>query len=658
MCRNLPRGLRWAMCWLGLQLGLAGAHAGTFVVKPKSCPNKRLAPELYVVQQSGAELVGVTRCGRAVLSGEDNSLDQVRSMSTSVAAKIPPVPRKANRLLIRYQAAGGVPSDETLAKAGLQKVEDYRRGSFVIVEPLERVTAASVNALMDDEAVLHVSPDYVMSITQDIAGDTSQPDVTAASPSDPVFPELWGLKNIGALQAWTAIHETPKIVVAVIDTGVDYNHPDLKANMWTKSGRHGFDFYDDDDDPLDEENHGTHVAGTIAGVGNNGVGVVGVSWKTQIMAMRFMGPDGSGTTSDAVKCIDWAVANGAHILCNSWAGPGSSQELVEAVARAERKGVLFVAAAGNTANVGNNNDNSPYYPAALPSANVITVGAIDQNNTRGSFSHYGQRTVDIGAPGVGILSTVRNGQYARFDGTSMAAPHVAGAAALVWGKTFSSPVQDPKQMTTVRDLIYANARPVPALQNFWGHTAPARVPGGVLDVSFLSKTTPDVTPEPPRPTPPTPTPPSGPTPPVTFASAQFDSGTISATQSGVIASARISLREPSVVSIVANTSARNMGWTARIATGFSDKPALDQFWQDSIRNPQLNTYGSWTNMGSHATVQLPAGDHAVYWKIWVEPGASLTFHSGALLIQATPISRSSGDTAQRTILQVEHVEPE
>ena len=209
--------------------------------------------------------------------------------------------------------------------------------------------------------------------------------------------------------------------------------------------------------------------------------------KAQIMALRFLGPDGTGNISDAVKAVDWAVANGAHIISNSWAGPDTSLELAEADSRAEKKGVLFVAAAGNTPGRGNNNDTSPFYPAAYGNANVITVGAIDVNNNRGTFSHYGKNSVDIGAPGVAIVSTVRGNQYAQYDGTSMAAPHVAGAAALIWAAAFTSPAQDRAQMTKVRDLIYENARPVPSLKGFWGESAPARVSGGVLDISFLAR---------------------------------------------------------------------------------------------------------------------------------------------------------------------------
>ena len=627
--------------------------ADTWVVAPKPSEERRLAPELFLVQQSDAELVGMSCRGKAVFRGKAQCKNRVQSMAVSISQsdQIPEVTRKATRLLLSYQTNGERPSDETLANAGLRKVEDYQQGSFLIVEPVATVTATTVNTLLADEAVLYAAPDYVMSVPIGESAGRLSVMTTATTPADPAYPDLWGLKNIGAPQAWASIREAPKIVVAVIDTGVDYNHPDLKANMWSKGGRYGYDFYDDDNDPMDEQDHGTHCAGTIAGVGNNGVGVVGVAWKAQIMAMRLMGPDGSGSTSDAVKCIDWAVANGAHVLSNSWAGPSSSQELVEAVSRAERKGVLFVAAAGNTASVGNNNDSSPYYPASLPQSNVITVGAIDVNNARGSFSHYGQRSVDIGAPGVGIVSTVRNNQYARLDGTSMAAPHVAGAAVLIWAKTFSSPAQDPVQMMTVRDLLYANARPVPALKNFWGYTAPARVPGGVLDISFLGQAPPKPEPTPPQPQP-VPSLPVAQNRLAATAEARFDSGQITASESRTIASATISLKQPAMVRIVANSNVVSLGGATRFATGFANKSPVDQYWLESIRNPELKSSGGWVNLGSNHTIQLPAGDHTIYWKVWMDRGANLKFDSGMMLIQAYS-AVSPSDVARRPLPIVE-----
>ena len=472
----------------GLTLLTAGSgFAESWAMRPKASRHHKLSPELDVLRHCKSRYRGVSRTGKAVFDVAEHDSVAMQSMAVSIDPDEGKVHRKGNRLLIRYESADKKPSEATMKAAGLSTVEDYEEGSFLLVEPTEEITTKTVNAQIDDDAVLHAAPDYVVNVPPVGEGQAVAAAYTASIPNDPLLKNLWGMENIGAARLWPTFHDSPRVIVAVIDSGVDYNHPDLRPNMWSKDGKFGYDFFDDDADPMDEQNHGTHCAGTIAGAGNNGIGVVGVSWKAQIMALRFIGPDGSGNTSDAVKAIDWAVANGAHIISNSWAGPSSVPELEEAIARAERRGVLFVAAAGNSPGNGNDNDRAPYYPAACSSSNVIAVGAIDVNNNRGSFSHYGRKTVDIGAPGVAIVSTVRNNQYAQYDGTSMAAPHVAGAAALVWAKTFPSPVQDRGQMTTVRDLIYTNARTVPALKGFWGELAPAKVSGGVLDISFLLK---------------------------------------------------------------------------------------------------------------------------------------------------------------------------
>ncbi len=467
--------------------------AEAWAVRPKPSQHKKLSPELDVVRHCHSRFKGVCQNGKAVFEVPKSYAVSMQSMTVSMDSDDQPITAKSKRLLIRYADVNTKPQESTLRAAGLRTVEDYEQGEFLLVEPLDDVSTKTVEALIADDAVIHAAPDYVMNVPQITRSQTVQSASTVSVPNDPLLKNLWGMSNIGATAVWPTFRESPNVIVAVIDTGVDYNHPDLCNNMWSKDGRFGYDFYDDDDDPMDEQNHGTHCAGTIAGSGNNGVGIVGVSWKTQIMAIRFLGPNGDGNVSDGVKAIDWAVANGAHIISNSWAGPDSLPELNEAVARAEKKGVLFIAAAGNTAGVGNNNDTAAYYPAACPNANVITVAAIDAYNNRGSFSHYGRKSVDIGAPGVGIVSTVRNNQYAQYDGTSMAAPHVAGAAAMVWAKTFTSPTQDRTQMAKVRDLIYENARPVPSLRGAWGETAPARVSGGVLDISFLKNQSSDAT---------------------------------------------------------------------------------------------------------------------------------------------------------------------
>ena len=242
------------------------------------------------------------------------------------------------------------------------------------------------------------------------------------------------------------------VVVAVIDTGVDYNHVDLAANIWTNPGEiagngidddgngfvddvHGYDFANNDGNPMDDNGHGTHVAGTIAAVGNNSLGVTGVAWSTSIMPLKFLSANGSGYLSDAVEAINYATMMrtryGVNVRVdnNSWGGGGFSSAMQSAIQAANDAGILFVAAAGNS---GTNNDASPQYPANYDSPNVISVAATDQNGQLASFSNYGATTVDLAAPGVSIYSTTPNNTYSTYSGTSMATPHVSAVAALAW----------------------------------------------------------------------------------------------------------------------------------------------------------------------------------------------------------------------------------
>ncbi len=274
-------------------------------------------------------------------------------------------------------------------------------------------------------------------------------------PSDPQFGSLWGLHNTGqtggvadadidAPEAWD-LQTGGSVIVAVVDSGVDYNHADLAGNIWSNTaeipnnGRdddgngyvddvRGWDFANNDNDPMDDNNHGTHVSGTIAGRGNNGTGVVGVNWSARIMPLKFMDSTGVGSSADAIAAIDYAVANGARVINASWGGGNFSAAMQAAISAANNAGVLFVAAAGNSSN---NNDNAPSYPADYNLPNVISVAATDDADTLAGFSNFGANSVDLGAPGVRILSTVPGNAYASFNGTSMAAPHVTGVAALV-----------------------------------------------------------------------------------------------------------------------------------------------------------------------------------------------------------------------------------
>jgi subtilisin family serine protease len=269
-------------------------------------------------------------------------------------------------------------------------------------------------------------------------GLNPRPAPVSPSKDDPNLSKAWGISKVEAPKAWTTNPGNENVVVAVIDTGADYNHEDLAYNMWrnpnpTKNDVVGFDFVHKDGLPYDDQGHGTHTAGTVGAVGGNGIGVSGVAQKVSIMALKFLSAQGSGTTEDAIKAIDYATDNGAKIMSNSWGGgadPGNN-ELYKAIERAKAKDILFVAAAGND---GKNNDDSSKasYPAGFDNDNLVSVAATDTKDGMASFSNYGKKTTHVGAPGVNVYSLAPGSKYATHSGTSMACPHVAGAAAVIW----------------------------------------------------------------------------------------------------------------------------------------------------------------------------------------------------------------------------------
>lgn len=350
-----------------------------------------------------------------------------------------------------------------------------------------RITPTDVVRIAPGDDVRTVARRYEAMQDVDFVEPNFQYQVSAI-PNDPSFSLLWGMNNTGqtggvadadidAPEAWDIATGNQTIIVGVIDTGVDYNHPDLAGNMWTNSAeQNGTAGVDDDgngivDDiyganwtsgtglptngnPFDDHYHGTHCAGTIGGIGNNGVGVTGANWNVRIMALKFLNAGGSGWLSDAIPAIEYAVSKGAHLTSNSWGGGGYSQNLKDAIDAAGAAGQLFVAAAGNS---GVNADLYPMYPAAYASPTIISVAATDHSDLRAWFTNYGLTSVDLAAPGVNIYSCRPNGTYQYLSGTSMATPHVSGVAALVLSSRPTTPPLELKQ------LLMDSVDPIPAM---------------------------------------------------------------------------------------------------------------------------------------------------------------------------------------------------
>jgi hypothetical protein len=294
------------------------------------------------------------------------------------------------------------------------------------------------------------SPNYVLSIEK--------------TPDDPLYNQLWGLhgkEGIRANNAWDLIGPLTDVMVAVIDTGVDCAHPEISCFKQYDA------ILDNEGEQADENGHGTHVAGTICAYGNNNLGISGAVWNCRVMAVKFLGSGGNGSLFNAVRAIDWAVQQGARVINASWGGGGFSQPLYNSIRRARDGGVLFVAAAGNN---GVNTDDYPHYPSGYDLSNIISVASIANNGEKSSFSNYGKLSVDLAAPGSQILSTWTGGGYRTISGTSMATPHVSGAAALL----IRAGVGD------VRDRLLSTTRELKSLKGKVGT-------GGALDAFQAAK---------------------------------------------------------------------------------------------------------------------------------------------------------------------------
>lgn len=314
----------------------------------------------------------------------------------------------------------------------------------------------ALEVLSKDKSIEYVEPNYIyrQPVDPSTTGASASNGTSKGNEPNDLHANLWGLKNdgqtggtvgadISATEAWkigTGKREGGALI-AVIDTGIDIEHPDLVNNLWVNPGEipgdgidndgngyiddvHGFNFAHQTGSPADDQGHGTHCTGTIAAEGNNGQGVVGVNWNAQVMGLKFLGPN-YGSTSAAIEAIEYATKMGVDVASNSWGGGPFSNALRDAIAGFPG---LFVAAAGNSSS---DNDAKPTYPASYKLPNVIAVASTDADDKLSTFSNYGKKSVDIAAPGTKIFSTIPGGAYAFKSGTSMACPHVAGVAGLI-----------------------------------------------------------------------------------------------------------------------------------------------------------------------------------------------------------------------------------
>ncbi|MEY4173196.1 MAG: hypothetical protein RI900_361 [Actinomycetota bacterium] len=428
--------------------------------------------------------------------------------AAQAAPATPLAPHAAGRIIVGFKAAASATERiGAFNRHGAKAHQPLRtRGSAteVVTLPAGVSVEQALASYKADPAVRYAEPDYVLT-HQAVSND---PEFTNGA--------LWGMQGdastpanqfgSGAAEAWAANYTgSSSVVVGVIDEGIQVTHPDLAANIWTNPGEvagngldddangfiddiNGWDFFNRDNSVFDGaanpviDEHGTHVSGTIGGVGGNGVGVAGVNWNVKIVSAKFLGPTG-GNTTDAVSAINYLVdlkaRRGVNLVAinNSWGGGAFSQALSDAINAAGDQNILFVAAAGNS---GTNNDVTPSYPSNYDCSRggtrgwdcVLAVAAIDSAGAIATFSQYGATTVDIGAPGVNIISTVPNGAYASFNGTSMATPHVTGAAALC------ASLDPTMSGAAIRAAIMQSAAPTASMV---GRT----VSGGRLDVGAM-----------------------------------------------------------------------------------------------------------------------------------------------------------------------------
>lgn len=371
-------------------------------------------------------------------------------------------------VLVRFKPGVSLDKIRAIAAANHDKLDDEIESvsGLAAIDDLDNADAQTVaNKYSAMSDVLYAEPNYKINLDDPIQKDEAQPrdlvsrKISNEHPNDPMFGDQWALNNLGqdggkeradldALKAWETSKGSDEVVVAVLDSGIDLNHTDLAANMWHRPANlpaytddelgtfndvNGFNGTDKLADPMDDNGHGTHCAGIIGAEGDNGEGIAGINWHVKIMPLKFLSRGGFGTTEDAIEAINYTIDRKKHgvnirIISASWGSNSYSKALEDTIRAAGDAGILFVAAAGND---GSDNDRRPHYPSNYNLPNVISVAALDRNDTLAGFSNYGVKTVHIAAPGKEILSTWLGDAYREASGTSMATPYVSGVAALI-----------------------------------------------------------------------------------------------------------------------------------------------------------------------------------------------------------------------------------
>ena len=412
-----------------------------------------------------AAVLGQIRRWETSLRTSDRTTTKSTTKPTSVKRS---TEDREPEVLVKFRPGVSLTEINRLATKNGDRIEDKIEvvKGLIAIDDLDNADAKTVAEQYSQmsDLVLYAEPNFKIQLDDPTETPTKdlllrKSDLNEAQPNDPMFGEQWALSNSGqnggkanadlsALKAWLKTQGSEEVVVAVLDSGVDYTHVDLISNIWlrpdnvpqykdnelgTFNDLRGFNAVENLGDPMDDNGHGTHCAGIIGAEGNNEEGISGINWKVQIMPLKFLGRGGFGSTKDAIEAINYAIdrkRNGVNlrVISASWGSTAYSKALEDAIRAAGEEGILFVAAAGNNST---DNDKRPHYPSNYNLPNVISVAALDRSDNLASFSNFGIKTVHIAAPGREILSTWLNDQYREASGTSMATPYVSGVAALI-----------------------------------------------------------------------------------------------------------------------------------------------------------------------------------------------------------------------------------